>query len=363
MAGCMITVSASAVRIPFGIPPQLDWYPTDVRFVLVVLAVGAVVVTLAVLGFQRLATFATVCSALDIPDVRRRRPSGPARAVRLFGRARLLRDGPQVRLDRPDPRRQRADGLLEGRRFSRGFATSAMHGALSDMAMFRFARKKSYGLFSSFGMFLGHYLAWICAGVMGAGAAVLLGSPLVQLDAGEVGYQALGWAGALAVVIAGWTTSNPTLYRVGLALQAVTPNWSRAKITLVAGVVTTVVACFPFVFTGLLDYVAVLRPADFADRCDRGNRALDLPAHRAAALLVKPSRPRDQLGRAAGVGHLGGPRGRVGTQRNTAPVLPIPAGVCLRHGLPTGCWPRRWEREGATSQRAMRTSKSRRRRA
>jgi NCS1 family nucleobase:cation symporter-1 len=84
-----------------------------------------------------------------------------------------------------------------------------------------------------------------------------MGSPLLQLDAGEVGYQALGWAGALAVVIAGWTTSNPTLYRVGLALQAVTPNWSRAKITLVAGVVTTVIACFPFVFTGLLDYVAV----------------------------------------------------------------------------------------------------------
>ncbi|MCY4593196.1 MAG: hypothetical protein OXC19_00165, partial [Bryobacterales bacterium] len=62
MAGCMITVSASAVRIPFGIPPQLNWYPTDFRFVLVVLGVGAVVVTLAILGFKKLATFATVCS-------------------------------------------------------------------------------------------------------------------------------------------------------------------------------------------------------------------------------------------------------------------------------------------------------------
>lgn len=105
----------------------------------------------------------------------------------------------------------------------------ARHGALSDMALFRFARKASYGLFSSFGMFLGHYLAWICAGLMGAGAALLMGRCLAALDAGEVGYQALGWVGALAVVIAGWTTSNPTLYRVGLALQAVTPNWSRAK--------------------------------------------------------------------------------------------------------------------------------------
>ena len=37
LAGCMITVSASAVRIPFNIPAQVNWYPTDFSFVLVVL--------------------------------------------------------------------------------------------------------------------------------------------------------------------------------------------------------------------------------------------------------------------------------------------------------------------------------------
>ena len=56
---------------------------------------------------------------------------------------------------------------------------------------------------------------------------------------------------------AGWTTSNPTLYRAGLALQAITPNWSRARVTLVAGIATTVIACFPFVFTRLLDFVGL----------------------------------------------------------------------------------------------------------
>ncbi|MCA1900681.1 MAG: nucleoside transporter, partial [Candidatus Hydrogenedens sp.] len=40
LAGCMITVSASAVRVPLGIPPQTQWIPTDFRFVLVVLVVG-----------------------------------------------------------------------------------------------------------------------------------------------------------------------------------------------------------------------------------------------------------------------------------------------------------------------------------
>ena len=62
LAGCMITVSASAVRIPFGIPEQTGWIPTDIRFVLVVIGVGAVVVTLAILGFKKLAQFAEICS-------------------------------------------------------------------------------------------------------------------------------------------------------------------------------------------------------------------------------------------------------------------------------------------------------------
>ncbi len=56
-------VSASAVRLPFGIPAQTKWYPEDLRFVLVVLLVGAVVVTLAILGFKKLAQFAQVCVA------------------------------------------------------------------------------------------------------------------------------------------------------------------------------------------------------------------------------------------------------------------------------------------------------------
>lgn len=256
MAGCMITVSASAIRIPFGIPAQLNWYPTDFRFVLVVLAVGAVVVTLAILGFRRLATFATVCSpwmflmfivgAMAVLPTLFSESSGDgflamARETVWTG----------MTLDGSEPL-----GFWKVAAFA-WICNLGMHGALSDMALFRFARKASYGLYSSFGMFLGHYLAWICAGLMGAGAAILINRPLVELDAGDVGYQALGWAGALAVVIAGWTTSNPTLYRVGLALQAVTPNWSRAKVTLVAGIATTAVACFPFVFTGLLDYVAI----------------------------------------------------------------------------------------------------------
>jgi len=92
---------------------------------------------------------------------------------------------------------------------------------------------------------------------MGAGAAIVLKTPLTQLDSGAVAVAALGTAGAIAVVIAGWTTSNPTIYRAGLALQIATPNWPRWLVTLAAGAVTTVIACSPFVFTRLLDFVGL----------------------------------------------------------------------------------------------------------
>ena len=53
----------------------------------------------------------------------------------------------------------------------------------------------------------------------GFAAASLARQPLTELDSGHVAYSALGAMGALCVVLAGWTTANPTLYRAGLALH------------------------------------------------------------------------------------------------------------------------------------------------
>jgi purine-cytosine permease-like protein len=118
------------------------------------------------------------------------------------------------------------------------------------MAIFRYAKTWKAGLYSAFGMFPGHMLAWMCSGVMVAGINR-------ELNPGRMAYEAIGLLGIAAVVIAGWTTANPTLYRAGLALQSVTPNWPRWKITAVAGAVTSVLACFPVFFMKLLDYVAI----------------------------------------------------------------------------------------------------------
>jgi NCS1 family nucleobase:cation symporter-1 len=262
LAGAMITVSASAVRLPFGIPAQTKWYPEDLRFVLVVLVVGAVVVTLAILGFRRLAQFAVVCSPwmflmfvagaiVMLPPLAAVLPDG-----RIDGLADLWTIANQTIWKGASGNASGGLGFWHVVSFA-WVCNLAMHVGLSDMAIFRFARRPAYGLFSAFGMYLGHYLAWICAGVMGAAAAFVAQQPLSELDSGDVASRALGFAGALAVVIAGWTTANPTLYRAGLALQVVSPNWPRWLVTAIAGAITTVMACSPFVFTRLLDFVGV----------------------------------------------------------------------------------------------------------
>lgn len=262
LAGCMITVSASAIRIPFGIPEQTNWYPNDFRFVLIVLLVGAVVVMLAVLGFKRLAQFAEVCSPwMLLMFVAGAVVMLPALAEKVLGRQignwqdfweisnKSIWTG--VRPDGGAP-----IGLWHIAAFA-WICNLAMHMGLADMALLRYAKKASYGLYSAFGMYLGHYLAWVCAGIMGAAAAMAVGKTISDMDAGGVAWQSLGAAGIIAVVLAGWTTSNPTLYRAGLAFQAITPGWPRWLVTLITGVITTIIACFPFVFTKLLNFVGI----------------------------------------------------------------------------------------------------------
>ena len=262
LAGCMITVSASAVRIPFGIPEQTKWYPEDIRFVVVAVLVGAVVVTLAILGFKRLAQFAEVCvpwmflmfvagAIVMLPGLAQKVLGHPIGSMADFWELANKAIWTGVRPDGKPP-----IGFWHVAAFA-WICNLAMHGGLSDMALLRYARKASYGLYSAFGMYLGHYLAWVCAGIMGAAAAIVVGKSISQMDAGGVAWQALGASGIIAVVLAGWTTSNPTLYRAGLAFQAVTPGWPRWLVTLVAGIVTTAMACFPFVFVYLLNFVAL----------------------------------------------------------------------------------------------------------
>jgi cytosine permease len=131
------------------------------------------------------------------------------------------------------------------------FANMAMHIGMADMSIFRYARKWYHGFASAAGMFVGHFLAWLASGILFAAAATDSVAP------GPIAYMAVGVAGAVCVVIAGWTTANPTLYRAGLALNVITPGWSRWKVTLLAGAVTSIAALSPALVMQLLDFVAL----------------------------------------------------------------------------------------------------------
>jgi purine-cytosine permease-like protein len=59
------------------------------------------------------------------------------------------------------------------------------------------------------------------------------------------------------VIIAGWTTANPTIYRAGLAFQAIMPKVSRFKVTLATGLIATIAGMFPAIAMKLLGFVAL----------------------------------------------------------------------------------------------------------
>jgi purine-cytosine permease-like protein len=125
---------------------------------------------------------------------------------------------------------------------------------MSDLSVFRFARRSWYGVASAAGMYLGHYAAWICASVL---YALQLHRAPDNTDVlpGPMAAGACGLAGLLCVIVAGWTTANPTIYRAGLAFQAIAPQISRFKVTLLTGVAATIAGAFPAVTMNLLEFV------------------------------------------------------------------------------------------------------------
>jgi purine-cytosine permease-like protein len=251
LAGAMIAVSATAVGLAFRIktPALSAVFPASIGWVLLTIVIGALFTTLAILGFEKLSRFAEVCSPwIFIVFIAGALAVLPRLGVTPgFGNfweiatTKIWNGIPVAGQDRFN---------LWHIMFFAWSCNLAMHVGLSDLAIFRYARKWTYGLYSAFGMYPGHMLAWICSGIMVAAVGR-------EMNPGLMAYEALGLAGVAGLVLAGWTTANPTLYRAGLALQTITPNWPRWKVTLAAGAITTGLSCFPVFFVKLLDYVAI----------------------------------------------------------------------------------------------------------
>jgi len=256
LAGAMIAVSATAVGIPFGLsmPSLTDLLPNSFAWVVTVALVGAATTIVAMFGYTEVARVAKYAAPWMI-------------LVFIAAAVSVLPDlGVHSISDFwPVAKEKIWNGVpLAGQSkftfwhvmFFAWFCNLAMHIGMSDLSILRYAKKWHYGFASSAGMFVGHYIAWVASGIL---YALFLLEPKQSMEfaPGAIAYRAAGLVGPVCVIIAGWTTANPTIYRAGLALQAIMRKSRTWKVTLVVGLMTTLAACFPALVMRLLDFVAL----------------------------------------------------------------------------------------------------------
>lgn len=278
LAGSMITVSATAFGVLFGFPmPGLnDLLPNSIGWVVAVLLVGTVVAYVAAAGYKvvaRVANYAApwmvlVFIAFGLVGLRDFMNATGA-TVASFGDLWTLAE--TVIWTGGEPLPGQVKFTFWHVIVFAWFCNMAMHIGMSDLSIFRFAKKARYGLATATGMYLGHFLAWIAASIL---FALQLHRDPANTDVlpGPLAADAVGLVGLLCVVIAGWTTANPTIYRAGLAFQAMVPKLSRFKVTFATGLLCAVAGMFPAIAMKLLGFVAlyglVLMPMGAVIFCD-----------------------------------------------------------------------------------------------
>jgi purine-cytosine permease-like protein len=263
LAGAMVTVSATALGVwfRFKMPGLNDLYPNSIGWVVAVAVAGSLIAIVAAYGYQTVAKFANVAAPwmvlvfLVFGFVGLRQfieatgiEIGSLSDLGHLAQTQIWKGGP--------PLEGQVKFTIWHVIFFAWFCNMAMHVGMSDLSVFRFARKSWYGVASGAGMYVGHFMAWISASILYA-YQLHLNPADTDVLPGPLAYRAAGLVGLLCVIIAGWTTANPTIYRAGLAFQALAPKSSRFKVTLITGAVATVAGMFPAIAMKLLGFVAL----------------------------------------------------------------------------------------------------------
>lgn len=261
LAGSMITVSATAVGIPFGMemPKLTDTTPNGATWVIVVLALGAMFTLIAAKGYNTVSKAANFLSPVIVLG------------FLLAGIVALKQLNVSTFTDFWNVWGEGSEPFPGQIKYTfwhvvtwSWFCNAAMHIGMSDLSVFRFAKSPNAGWTTAAGMYVGHYMAWISAALLYAAylktpeaAALLAGGSAPPVAPGPLAYNAIGILGILTVILAGWTTANPTIYRSGLAFQAIMPKTSTFWVTVMAGTLATIAGLFPAFAMKLLDFVAV----------------------------------------------------------------------------------------------------------
>ncbi len=263
LAGSMITVSATAVGVWFNFPmPSLnDIYPNSIGWVLAVLAVGAMISVVAAWGYDTVSKVANIAAPWMVLvflgfgiigmrqfiDVTGAEVTGPASLWALCTEH-IWKGG--------EPLPGQVKFTFWHVTFFAWFCNMAMHVGMSDLSVLRFAKKPWYGIASGSGMYVGHFMAWLAASILYA-LQLHMDPSNTNVLPGPLAYRAAGVAGLICVIVAGWTTANPTIYRAGLAFQAIVPKCSRFMVTLFTGLLATLAGMFPAIAMRLLGFVAL----------------------------------------------------------------------------------------------------------
>jgi purine-cytosine permease-like protein len=263
LAGSMITVSATALGVWFKFPmPGLnDLMPNSAGWVVAVLAIGVLISIVAAFGYKTVAKFANIAApwmvlvflAFGLVGLKQFMNATGEEVSSLgevwtLAKTQIWKGG--------DPLPGQIKFTFWHVMFFAWFCNMAMHVGMSDLTVFRFAKKSWYGLASATGMYVGHFMAWLCASILYA-YQLYLDPADTDVLPGPLAYGACGITGLICVIIAGWTTANPTIYRAGLAFQAIMPKVSRFKVTIATGLLATVAAMFPAIAMKLLGFVAI----------------------------------------------------------------------------------------------------------
>ncbi len=261
LAGAMITVSATAVGVPFDMemPKLTDTMPNGITWVVIVVTVGAIISIVAARGYDSVSKAANWMAPFIVLAFV---ACGIVALSQL--EVKSLADFWNIWGEGSEPFPGQIKYTFWHVVLWSWFCNAAMHIGMSDLSVFRYAKSAKSGWTTAAGMYVGHYMAWIAAGLL---YAVYLKSPEAQsflannvappVAPGPLAYNAIGIFGIVAVIIAGWTTANPTIYRAGLAFQAIIPRASTFWVTILAGSIATIAGLFPAFAMKLLGFVAL----------------------------------------------------------------------------------------------------------
>ncbi|MCR9066639.1 MAG: hypothetical protein NXI00_21880 [Cytophagales bacterium] len=261
LAGSMLTVSATAVGIPFNMemPKLTDTMPNGPTWIIIVVVLGAITTWIAAKGYQMVSKAANWMSPLIILGFL----LGGIVALNQLGVSSFTEFW-NIWGEGREPFPGQIKYTFWHVAIWSWFANAAMHVGMSDLSVFRYAKSAKSGWTTAAGMYVGHYIAWIAAALLysvylqtGEAQQMLANGEAPTVAPGPLAYNALGFFGVVVVILAGWTTANPTIYRAGLAFQTLFPKIKTTTATIMAGLLATAAGIFPAFAMKLIGFVGL----------------------------------------------------------------------------------------------------------